>query len=183
MDKKFLDHEPIAIGDSVCLRKITIEDTNDIIRWRNHADVRKKFISQELFTKEKHEEWLRSNVDTGKAIQMIICDLQKKKPIGTTYVRDIDKIFRKGEFGIFIGEKIARGKGIGNEVTMLMCDYVFKTIKLHKIYLRVFEDNIQARRCYEKAGFAQEGHLHDEVFIDDKPKDIILMAKFNPFDR
>ena len=39
---------------------------------------------------------------------------------------------------------------------------------------------MQAIRSYEKAGFVREAYLHDDVCIDGKFRDIVLMAKLNP---
>ena len=60
-------------GRNVILRPINKKDTENIICWRNQPFVRDKFIFQELFTKESHEKWLETMVDTGKVQQFIIC--------------------------------------------------------------------------------------------------------------
>lgn len=119
-------------------------------------------------------------VDTGKVVQMIICDLQTDTPLGSVYIRDIDRISRKAEYGIFLGEASARGRGIGTAAAKLMLRYCFEEEKLHKVFLRVIADNKQAIRSYEKAGFVQEAYLKDEVFVDGAYLDILLMAVLEP---
>ena len=59
----------------IYLRPMTWEDTDNIVAWRNSDAVRKNFIYQELFTRESHENWIRTMVETGKVVQTIICDL------------------------------------------------------------------------------------------------------------
>lgn len=56
-------------GSKVFLRLMTIEDTDDIVRWRNSDRVRANFIYQTLFTKEGHLDWVKKYVDTGNVIQ------------------------------------------------------------------------------------------------------------------
>ena len=51
---------------------------------------------------------------------LIIIDRTTNLPVGSTYLRDIDKKNNKAEFGIFIGEKEYWGKGFGNEATKLI---------------------------------------------------------------
>ena len=160
----------------ICLRLMTAEDTDRIITWRNRDAVRKNFIYQELFTKKGHESWVRNKVETGQAVQMIICDLLTDTPFGSVYIRDIDRVHNKAEYGIFIGEDGARGRGVGTAAARLMLRYCFEEEKLHRIYLRVYSDNLQAIRSYEKAGFAREGLLRDDVRIDGKYRDIQWMA-------
>ncbi len=164
----------------IYLRLMTEEDTDMIIAWRNSDAVRKNFIYQELFTREGHLNWIRTMVDTGRVVQMIICMVDSDKPVGSVYIRDIDLQHRKAEYGIFIGEESARGKGIGTQAASMMLQYCFEELKLHRVFLRAFADNMQAIRSYEKAGFVREAYLHDDVCIDGKFRDIVLMAKLNP---
>lgn len=158
------------------LRLMNREDTDAIVAWRNSDSVRKNFIYQALFTRESHENWIRTMVETGKVVQMIICDLGTGRPMGSVYIRDIDRQHRKAEYGIFIGEEAARGRGVGTATARLMLRYCFEEEGLHRVYLRVFADNVQAIRSYEKAGFVREGLLKDDVCIDGSYRDIVWMA-------
>ena len=74
----------------VYLRTMTYDDTDLIVQWRNSDSVRKNFIYQALFTRESHENWIRTKVETGDVVQMIICETGTDKPVGSVYVRDID---------------------------------------------------------------------------------------------
>ena len=163
-----------AVG--IYLRAMTVEDTDNIVAWRNQASVRKNFIYQELFTVEGHLRWIREMVDTGKVVQFIICDLATDQALGSVYVRDIDRTHHKAEYGIFLGEDSARGRGVGTAAAKLMLRYCFEELGLHRVYLRAFADNIAAIRSYEKAGFVKEAVLRDDVCIDGVFRDIVWMA-------
>lgn len=164
----------------IYLRLMTREDTDRIVAWRNSDAVRKNFIYQEPFTRQGHEEWIRNMVETGKVVQAIICSLASDRPLGSVYIRDIDRRHNKAEYGIFIGEPDARGRGIGTAAAKLMLRYCFEEEKLHRIYLRALAGNEQAIRSYEKAGFRKEACLKDDVRIDGKYCDIIWMAAISP---
>lgn len=170
-------------GSKVFLRLMTIEDTDDIVRWRNSDRVRANFIYQTLFTKEGHLDWVKKYVDTGNVIQFMICEKDSGKAIGCVNFKDIDSVHKKAEYGIFIGDDDAIGKGIGSEVASLAVQYAFEQLKLHKIILRVLPHNKAAIRSYEKAGFLQEAYLKDEVFINGNFQDLILMGIINPNDK
>ena len=171
-------YEDRACG--IYLRLLTYDDTDLIVAWRNQDAVRKNFIYQETFTRQGHENWIRNMIETGRVVQMIICDLDTDRALGSVYIRDIDRRHSKAEYGIVIGEEAARCRGVGTAAARLMLRYCFEEEKLHRIYLRVFSSNGQAVRSYEKAGFVREGCLRDDVCIDGKYCDIIWMAALNP---
>ena len=60
-----------------------------------------------------------------------------------------------------------------------MIAYAFQELKLHKLYLRVFSDNIRAITSYEKAGFQKEALLKDDVLVAGRFRNIILMGIVN----
>ena len=163
----------------IYLRLMTYDDTDLIVQWRNSEAVRKNFIYQALFTRESHENWIRTKVETGDVVQMIICETGTDQPVGSVYVRDIDHTHHKAEYGIFIGEACARGKGYGTAAAKLMIRYCFEEMKLHRLYLRVYAENQQAIRSYEKAGFEKEALLRDDVCIGGEYRDIVLMGILN----
>lgn len=161
----------------IYLRLMTGDDTDLIVAWRNSDSVRKNFIYQEPFTREGHENWIRTMVETGKVVQMIICDLATGMPLGSVYIRDIDRQHNKAEYGIFIGEESARGRGVGTAAAKLMLKYCFEEEGLHRLYLRALSENKQAIRSYEKAGFVREGLLKEDVCIEGEYRDIVWMGK------
>ncbi len=168
--------EKIGIGKTIYIRRMEEEDTDKIVEWRNSDAVRPHFIYQLLFTRESHLEWKHTMVDTRKVDQFIICSIDTDEPLGSVYIRDIDLQHKKGEYGIFLAPTTEKGKGIGTQAALLAISYAFTFLQLHRLYLRVFADNKQAIHSYENAGFEKEAYLKDDVCIDGKYKDIVLMA-------
>lgn len=141
-------------GKSVMLRIMTDEDTPLIVKWRNNPRVRDNFIYRKTFTHETHENWIRNYINSAKTVQFIICVRSEElRPVGSVYFRDIDKEKHSAEYGIFIGEDDATGKGFGNETAVLALTYAFMTMKMQIVRLRVFCRNTAALRSYERAGF------------------------------
>lgn len=173
-EKKF-----VMEGQDIYLRPMEYSDTDNIIKWRNTEFVRRNFIYQKPFTRQGHENWIKTMIDAGKAVQFIICIREGDEPVGSVYLRDIDRNHNKAEYGIFIGEEQALGKGYGTQAARLMIAYAFEKAGLHKLMLRVLAENKQALGSYEKAGFVQEAYLKDEVLLEGRYKDIIYMAVIN----
>ena len=171
---------PRITGDRVALRPITDADTDHIVAWRNTPSVMQNFIFRQTFTPEMHRNWLATKVATGQVVQYIIEDKADGRPVGSVYYRDIDPANHSAEYGIFIGEENARGKGFGTETARLFTEFGFTVLGLHRISLRLLAENLPARRSYEKAGFAEEGLFRDMVLLDGRYCDVVFMAKLAP---
>ena len=167
---------PVINGENISLRPITREDTDRIVAWRNKPSVYRHFIFRQPFTRELHENWLATRVDTGKVIQYIILDKALEKPVGSVYYRDVDPESESAEYGIFIGEEEYLGRGFGTETARLFTRFGLDVLKLHRISLRVLGGNEIARRSYEKAGFITEGIFRHMVKLDEEYRDVIFMA-------
>ena len=169
----------IIRGCKVNLRPIKLEDTPLIVKWRNNPKVMENFIFQIPFTEEMHMLWMNTKVKKGEVVQYIIEEAETSTPVGSVYLRDIHKEYRSAEYGIFIGEDSGRGKGYGTETAKLFVEYMFESLNLHRIFLRVLDGNEIACKSYEKAGFKHEGIFRDMVKIDGIYRDVIFMAKIN----
>lgn len=182
------------IAERVYLRPITAADTAKIVAWRNKDFVRKNFIYQKLFTEEGHMTWLKEQVEPGHVAQFIICvenagmnggdRLQGAdgtcaesgdKEIGSVYLRDIDREKETAEYGVFIGEEEALGRGYGTAAAKLMLKYGFEKLGLKKIFLRFLEDNTGARKSYEKAGFQMIEDRRETVNLEQGNRAVFFM--------
>lgn len=161
------------------LRKIRFEDNENIVRWRNQPFVVQNFLDKRPLTIETHNNWFRNRVQTGEVCQFIIV-LDSGEEIGTTYLRDIDPVNRKAEFGLFIGEEWALGKGYGYQAIRMTCQYGFEELNLHKIYMRVLPANKASVGACSKAGFAVEGIAKSDILCGTEYLDVQFMAMFNP---
>ncbi len=168
--------EKLLKGTLVNLRPIEFTDTTLIVKWRNNPNVQQNFIFRETFTAEMHWHWMDTKVASGEVIQYIIEEASTERPVGSVYYRDIDLTHSHAEYGIFIGEDDARGKGYGSETAHLFTEFGFHTLGLHRISLRVLSGNNQAIRSYENAGFQKEGMARDMVFLDGAFRNVIFMS-------
>ena len=159
--------------NKVSIRLITEDDTNFVIKWRNNPRVRDNFIFRDKFTRDIHEKWLKEKVDRGLAIQYIICAGDRCDPVGSVYFSNVDK--DSAEYGIFIGEDSAVGRGIGTEAGKLLLRKGFERFGFKEIYLRVFKDNLSAIKSYEKLGFRTSETIKEVACSNGEKRDMYLM--------
>jgi len=163
---------------NVKLRKISLFDTENIIRWRNNPSVKKNLYSQEDLTVEQHLAHMNRNVFNGKSIQYIIFveELSKSYDIGTVFIKNINYDKKEGEFGIFIGEDSARGKGFSFFATNEMLRIAFEEFSLNKVFLSVMSNNTVAIKTYRKVGFVEYDIKKEELVRFDQNCDTIKMV-------
>lgn len=73
--------------------------------------------------------------------------------VGHLTMRYPDSNKEEIRLGFVIVDNNKRGKGYGKEMLSLAIHYAFELLKVHKISLGVFENNISALKCYESCGF------------------------------
>ncbi|MDE6620173.1 MAG: GNAT family N-acetyltransferase [Lachnospiraceae bacterium] len=167
-------------GQQIYLRPITEADTEMVVRWRNLPVVVKNFIYRKPVSCTDHENWLKNKVFKGLVHQFIVCRNEDDMPLGSIYLQNFEEENKKAEWGIYLGEEQAYGKGIGTEAAKLVLDYAFTTLGMHKVVSRVLERNKASIRMNEKAGYVQEAYLKEELFLDGQYEDLILFGAINP---
>ncbi|MEI5907560.1 GNAT family protein [Bacillus spongiae] len=82
--------------------------------------------------------------------------------VGHISLGKIDRKNKSARVGkVLVGDKNARGQGIGQLMMTEILKVAFNELHLHRVCLGVFDFNLSAIACYEKTGFKKEGLLRD----------------------
>lgn len=162
---------------SVILRELTYDDLPIINSWRNDESVVQNLCSTFRYINlETDKLWFENYMKSRQTtVRLSIIDEQERL-IGVIYLLNIDHLNRTADFGIFIGEKLDRGKGYGREATKKILKHAFNNLNLNRIALRVIPNNMRAIKLYESVGFKQEGILRQALFKNGKYIDLIIMS-------
>jgi RimJ/RimL family protein N-acetyltransferase len=76
-----------------------------------------------------------------------------------------------------------RGHGVGLALITWLLELAFDHLGLHRLELVVFSFNEPARRCYERAGFREEGRARHARKASDGYWDLIYMALLEDWHR
>lgn len=170
---------PVFIsGKTIDLRVITEACVPEFLVWYNDSEVT-RYISIYLPMTEKEEiEWVQG-LSGRKSTDVVLAIVTKEgQHIGNVGIHGINWRDRVATTGTVIGEKEFRGKGIGTEVKMLLLNYAFNTLNLHKICSRALAFNVASRRFSQKCGYQQEGVLRKHIFKNGEYVDQVLLAVF-----
>ncbi|MCI8307900.1 MAG: GNAT family N-acetyltransferase [Lachnospiraceae bacterium] len=84
--------------------------------------------------------------------------------VGHMIMRFTDNGNQALRFGFVIVDDMKRGRGYGKEMLSLALKYAFEILKVGKVTLGVFENNIPAYRCYKSVGFQNVEQGQDEYY-------------------
>ena len=85
--------------------------------------------------------------------------------VGHLIMRFVDEEKQILRFGFVIVDDTKRGKGYGKDMLLLALKYAFEILKVKKVMLGVFENNLPAYYCYKSAGF-KDVYSENEEYYD-----------------
>jgi RimJ/RimL family protein N-acetyltransferase len=169
-------------GDSVRLRPIERDDLPTYVAWFGDPEVRRHLDLYLPFSLAQEERWfegLQARLDKQETVLLAI-ETSEGVHIGNVGLVPINWKDRNAEAGITIGDKSYWDRGYGSSAIRAMLEIAFRQMNLHRVFLRVHEDNLRGIRCYEKVGFKQEGTMRESVFKEGAYRDVHLMGILRP---
>jgi RimJ/RimL family protein N-acetyltransferase len=171
-------------GKRVRLRRIEREDLPSYTEWMNDPELRAHLAQIYPLSQAQEEQWFEATLRLEPALQPFAIEarLATRRSrsdftlVGTIALHNLDWRNRSSELGLFLGPRTLWGKGYGTEALRLFAAFAFGELNLHRLWLRVYDDNARARRCYEKVGFRLEGQLRQDRFHDGRYHDSVVMG-------
>lgn len=166
-------------GPGVYLRPPDEKDIPLFVKWMNDPEVRRFIRNDSPMTFAAEREWYaerHKRMATDPIV--VIADKENDKPIGTMGLHGIDHRNGTATTGACIGEKDYWGRGFGFRAKMVLLEYAFHTQNLRKIYSRVFASNGRSRRYSEKCGYSLEATLREDLFLEGKYVDLLVLSVF-----
>ena len=169
---------PFLIGERLYLRGIERKDlSGEYFQWLNDYEVT-RYLESGRFpnTAEAMEAYYQSKANSPSDALFMIVLKEKDRPIGTIKLGSINWVHRTAEYAVMVGAKDAWNRGYAAEAGLLLLDYAFRRLNLHKVILGVAGDHEASIRMCERLGFRQEGRLSEMVYVDGRYEDKIFMG-------
>lgn len=166
-------------GDRIRLRAIEKGDLPRFVAWLNDPEVLEGLLLFLPMSLAEEEAWFEGMLKRPAPEHPLVIEVRQGDdwlPVGNLGLHNIDWRSRSAEAGIFIGDKTRWNNGYGTEAMLLLLKHGFDTLNLNRIALDVYETNPRAVRCYEKAGFVNEGRKRQGMYQDGKYIDILQMS-------
>ncbi len=163
-------------GSKIVLRPFRPEDTEALYQGVQDPESKRLTGTHAKFTYEQIEKYVLSRGEQDDRETFVIAHPETDAIVGEIVLMDIDDINRNTVLRIALFHEAEFGKGYGTEALRLVLDYAFKTLKLHRVGLDVFDFNPRAIHVYEKLGFKREGVERDSLFYEGTFHDSIIMG-------
>lgn len=166
-------------GKLVNLRPISKLDIPTITRWINNPEVRHYLSTIFPQTEKAEEEWYEK-ISNSKTDIVLVIETKAGVAIGLMGIHRIDWVNRNATTGAVIGEKEYWGKGYGTDAKMILLEYIFHTLNIHKVGSSVFTFNKRSLHYSLHCGYKVEGRKRKHIWRSGKYWDLIELAVFYP---
>lgn len=163
-------------GERVYLRPVGMEDVEVYYQMLFNPEARRFTGTQKAFTREEISAYIESKRNDSSSVLLLIALRENDQVIGDVQIGGIDRNNRNAYIRIAIDSSKFQGKGYGSEAMLLMLDYGFGILNMHRIELNVFAYNARAIHTYEKLGFQREGVQRQALYYNHEYHDSILMS-------
>lgn len=161
----------------VKLRALKEDDIWKLHKWINDPEIIRYTNYFRPISEMEQRKWFSSIPDSSNCTSIFGIELiENNELIGFCGLHDINYVHSRAELRIKIGETKYWNQGYGREALMSLIDHGFNDLNLHRIWLIVMDNNINAVNLYGKLGFKKEGKLIDNMFIKGKYVDTIVMG-------
>lgn len=170
----------MLIGNQVYLRPLQMADvTDEYVSWMNDYEIVKytesRFVAH---TYQSIKDFVRK-ANTSDTHTFAIIAKDTEKHIGNIKLGGINEHHRFGDIGLIIGHEEYFGRGIGTECICLVTDFAFNTIRLHKVWCGIYENNISSIRAFEKAGWEKYATDLNKCLFEGSYINCLLYHKIN----
>jgi UDP-4-amino-4,6-dideoxy-N-acetyl-beta-L-altrosamine N-acetyltransferase len=161
------------------IRKMTADDLDVVLAWRNHPDIRRFMYTQHEIKLEEHQAWFkRASIDTSKHLLIFQINGAAQGFVNITELG----VPGVADWGFYIAPEAE--KGTGRELGKAALDYAFKMLQLHKICGQALAYNERSIKFHLDMGFQQEGVLRDQHYDGENYHSVIcfglLSAEWQP---
>lgn len=150
------------------LRAVTDDDLGQILRWRNHSEVRRFMYTTHEISLDEHRNWFeraRANPDLSLMVY-----LQEGEPSGFVNISRT-RCRQVADWGFYLAPEAV--KGTGRQLGNCALEYAFGELGLHKVCGEALGFNKRSIRFHESLGFSVEGRLREQHYDGEGYHDVV----------
>lgn len=156
---------------SMTARRMSENDLEYVLRWRNHPDIRRFMLSQHEITLAEHRAWFdRASRDETRAL-LVIED--HGQPLGCVIFSGVQKN-STADWSFYSAP--GSPPGTGTRICATALDYAFGELGVHKVAGQVLDFNLASIRVHQRLRFTHEGSLREHIPINETHHDLLCFG-------
>ncbi len=163
-------------GPTVILRPVTPADCRRLFDWYNDPEIVAPF---DRYASDTYDAFVQSveqaDADPASLAPRFAVERRVEKDmVGVVGYYRAHPVLECVDVWYVLGDRRARGHGIGREAVGLLVDHLFRTQTVERIGATCDVENVPSSRLLEGLGFAREGTLRSALFHHGRWHDVLV---------
>ena len=143
------------------LVRVSLADKASLREWRNNPEVTRWGYSNHVISEEEHNAWFDAMLaDASKVYWKIVAD---GMAVGSVFLTGVSSQGSSCEWGMYLADVNARGKGVAQAACALSFRYAFNELAVDVVKCEAVAQNENAIGLYESVGYVRTGLQADAV--------------------
>ena len=155
------------------LVRISSADKASLREWRNKPEVTRWGYSNHVISEEEHNAWFDAMLaDVSKVYWKIVAD---GVAVGSVFLTGVSSQGSSCEWGMYLADVNARGKGVAQAACALSFRYAFNELAVNVVKCEAVAQNENAIGLYESVGYVRTGLQTDAVKRDNEMLSVVTL--------
>ena len=155
------------------LVRISLVDKASLREWRNDPAVSKWMYTNHEIVEEEHNAWFDAMLaDVSKVYWKIVAD---GVAAGSVFLTGVSSQGTSCEWGMYLADVNARGKGVAQAACALSFRYAFNDLAIDVVKCEAIAQNENAIGLYESVGYVRTGLQTDAVQRGDEMLSVVTL--------
>ena len=156
------------------LRDLQDDDGERLFGWRRRPEVDRWMSGPAPADLQAHRRWFEGLLASSDRRAWIIA--LDQAPVGLLSLGGLQGPHGRVDWGWYLAEPAARGRGVGRAAQALGLDQAFGLGHVRKVCSEVLADNAPALKAQAAAGFRREGYLRGHVLKGGEVHDLVVLG-------
>jgi len=161
------------------LRSVRSDDAQAIFEYRSDA-ITNKYQGWIPETINDVDDFLKNKVTAAIDVidtwhQLVIIEKKRNELVGDIGIHFLDAEKKQVEIGCTLNKNF-QGKGYATEAIKATINYLFNTLKKHRIVTSIDPGNTKSIALVERLGFRKEAHFKESILINGEWVDDLVYA-------
>lgn len=163
-------------GKLINIRHFEERDLADSITYNNDPRIRGEYLPFEMVSPQaRKKQFAKNGFSTHKEETLVISN-KENKLIGIIWHFVSVPYLNAREIGYTLFDTEQRGKGIVSEAVSLLTDYLFNSLHINRLEIRMDTRNIASEKVAIKCGYTKEGVTRQASFSQGQHFDMNVYA-------